>query len=508
MSLRATSRLVTAVLVAVGGLMLAVLAGRAEAAVLAVPWIALLVLGLSGARADRVWARLTVDADRVVVGQPVTIEITVDGLDGGWVEAVWQPPPSFVTPTRGLAGRTGAAAGSDDGVGSGSAGTGGPGDTDNGSDDGAAEGSGTEADTDAGTEPEGWPAVGEVAGPSGRAELRAQLSSVAWGSHDVGRVELRIHHRFGLTVGHGLARQSLPIRVHPHPIDLRRLLTPWHVRRLSGAHRSRAASRGVEYADIRPFGPGDSPRDINWRASARSEELLVSQRHPDRSTHALLLIDSFGDSGYDLPAVLGETIEAALAVAESHLSVSDRVGLIDLGGVIRWVTPGSGRHHLQRLVDALLATRLFHSEADRSVTTIPSRALPPRSFILAISPLVDGRFIDALFALRAAGHDVAAVELSPGIDPTSPRWDRTEAAGLALRLWQAERELTRGRLAEVGVAVARRQLGGPLDPDAVADDAEAWGGAAGDPLDQTEPWDVTLGTLAAARRRLGPLLRT
>ena len=275
----------------------------------------------------------------------------------------------------------------------------------------------------------------------------------------------------------------------------------------------------MEYADIRPYGPGDSPRDINWRASARSQELLVSQRHPDRSTHALLLVDSFGDIGHELPAVLGETIEAAMALAESHLAVSDRVGLIDLGGVIRWVTPGSGRHHLQRLVDALLATRLFYSEADRPVTTIPSRALPPRSFILALSPLVDRRFIDAVFELPAAGHDVAVVELSLGVDPTAERWQRTEAAGLALRVWEAERALTRGRLAEAGVAVARRRVGQPpaaaappataeVD-DRVDDNSERPAPDPADPrFDGHEPWDVTLGALAAARRRIGPLVRT
>jgi uncharacterized protein (DUF58 family) len=316
------------------------------------------------------------------------------------------------------------------------------------------------------------------------------LPASAWGTHDVGRVEIRVHHPYGLTVGSGVASQPLLVRVHPRPIDLRRLVAPWHVRRLTGAHRSRTAARGVEYADIRPFGPGDSPRDINWRASARSDELLISQRHPDRSTHAILLIDSFVESNLELPAVLGETIEAAMALAESHLSASDRVGLIDLGGVIRWVTPGSGRHHLQRLVDALLSTRLYHSEAERAVTTVPAPALPSRSFILALSPLLDRRFLESLHLLRAAGHDVCLVELAPAVDPTSPRWQRTEVSGLALRLWQAERDLTRDRLVGHGIAVARRQIGS-------LDDGEP-----------AEPWDQTLHLLATARRRIGPLVPT
>ncbi len=466
MTLESTNRLITAVLVAATAVVVAVLAGRAEAALLAAPWAVLLVLGLAGTTRDRVMARLAVEADRVMVDAGVTLETTVEGLDGGWVEAIWQPPASFTDPPR-IRGAEDAATDSEqDGTG-----------TDDGQDETGQDWPGT--------------AVGEVAGPDGRARLVCGLPARAWGSHDVGRVELRIHHRFGLTVGKGLARQTLPVRVHPHPIDLRRLLAPWHVRRLTGAHRSRTAARGIEYADIRAFGPGDSPRDINWRASARANELLISQRHPDRSTHLILLIDSFADANLDFPAILGESIEAAMALAESHLSASDRVGLIDLGGVIRWVTPGSGRHHLQRLVDALLATRLYHSEADRTITTVPAPALPGRSFVLALSPLLDPRFVDSLDALRGAGHDVALVEFVPAIDDTSPRWERTDVSALALRLWRAERDRQRDRLAEHGIAVAIREIDGRVDR-----------------RDRLEPWDQTLHLLATSRRRLGPLARS
>lgn len=484
MTLESTNRLITAVLVATTALVAATLAGRAEAALLAAPWTVMLILGLAGASRDRVRARLAVEADRVMVDGTVTVEAQVDGLDGGWVEAIWRPPSSFTDPPRrrgteedGEESR-GEPIGSEAATGAGA-----------GSEDGSEATTGTEA-TDA--EP-GWPgvAVGDVAGTDGTARLSCGLPARAWGSHDVGRVELRVHHRFGLTIGKGLARQPLPVRVHPNPIDLRRLLAPWHVRRLTGAHRSRTAARGIEYADIRAFGPGDSPRDINWRASARANELLVSQRHPDRSTHLILLIDSFADANLDFPAVLGESIEAAMALAESHLSASDRVGLIDLGGVIRWVTPGSGRHHLQRLVDALLATRLYHSEADRAVTIVPAPALPSRSFVLALSPLLDARFVDSLHILRAAGHDVALVELTPTIDDASPRWERTDVSALALRLWRAERDLQRDRLVEHGIAVAVREIDDRVDR-----------------RDRLEPWDETLHLLTTSRRRLGPLARS
>lgn len=463
MKLRATNRLVTAVLATAAGALVTVMTGQAEAAVIVTPWLVLVVLGSRWHGMDRIRVRLSLDRDRVVVGGPITIEAAIDGLEGGWVEAVWQPPTAVTATTATPTGPT----------------------------------VGSERER-----PAGNMMVGDTAGRDGRATLRCTTDTASWGTHDVGRIEIRVHHPFGLTVGHARARQPLPVRVHPRPIDLRSLLAPWHVRRLTGAHRSRSMGQGVEYADIRPFGPGDSPRDINWRATARSDEVMVSRRHPDRSTHAILLIDSFTDSGGEPMAMLGEIIEAAVALAESHLSVSDRVGLIDMGGVIRWVTPGSGRHHLERLVDALLATRLFRSEADRSLAAVPALALPPRSFVLALSPLVDRRFVDALFTLRGGGHDVAVVELPPAIGSHPPEGQRghrghqrnrghrrndDELASVARRLWQLERDVVRDHLTERGIAVTQRH-----PPDRPQ---------------QREPWDHVLHRLTTARRGIRPLAR-
>ena len=47
---------------------------------------------------------------------------------------------------------------------------------------------------------------------------------------------------------------------------------------------ARAKGDGIEFADIRPFVPGDRVRRINWRASARRPGLWVNESHPERNT--------------------------------------------------------------------------------------------------------------------------------------------------------------------------------------------------------------------------------
>lgn len=425
----ATIRLPVAVLITATGALVSILWGRADAALLTAPWVVLLVVGLSGSRTQEITGSLACDTTRVVSGDSVRVLTTITGASGRLL-ATCRPAPGF-------------------------------------RDSSARADYTVEIDNKSNDESnEEVVSLVDVARPGRATDLVFSVRTSTWGNHDLGRVDLEVTEPYGLLRWSGSLHIPSPVRVHPRPIDLQHLLTPWHVRRLSGAHRSRATGRGVEYADVRPFASGDSLRDVNWRASARSDELWVSQRHPERSTDVVLLLDTFVESGHDLATSLGFAIEAAIALSESHLSVSDRVGLVELGGIMRWVTPGAGRYQLQRLVDALLATTLYENASDRYVLSVPPRALPPRSFVVALSPLLDDRFIDSLGVLRAAGHDVSVIECPPfhtlgstephGTDRKEPdQPEMSDTARVAWRLWALERAMMTDRLAELGVATGR-----------------------------------------------------
>ncbi len=429
---RATDDFVLALVLTVAGLLVALVFGKPEAAILVAPWAVVLVLGARPGRRPRLTAELGADADRCVMGDDVEVSVRValepDRAPGpqAWV--------ATVRPTTGW---------------------------------------GLTPDPDA-------PTGGAVLlGPGRSRVVTHRLEASQWGNHVVGEAKVE------LLGPHGLLRWSLTtgpgprVRVHPPPRLVRQLVTPHLVRRMTGAHRAATSDRGVEYADLRPYAPGDVLRDIDWRASARAGELWVAQRHPDRTADVILLVDSFVESGHDVRRVFGLTIEAALALADGHLARVDRVGLVELGGVVRWVGPATGRLALQRLTDALLSTRLYATSAERDLEAVPPRALPPRSFIIGISPLLDERYVENLVALRAGGHDVAVIEcVAPVAPPPTPSGARarlrrrsgtitrvpTEVERLARRLWEAERAMTRDRLAELGVAVGRWDGEQAIDP--------------------------------------------
>ena len=218
-----------------------------------------------------------------------------------------------------------------------------------------------------------------------------------------------------------------------------------------GSQVARSKGEGVEYADIRDFVPGDRVRSINWRASARRQGLVVNERHPERNADVVLFVDSFTDVRGAGGSVLEEAVRAAASLATRYLEHRDRVGLVGFGGVLRWLQPGLGTTQRYRLIETMLETSVQPTYTWQDVNVIPARILPPKSFVLALTPLVDPRFCTALEDLRGRRFDVAVIEVDPVrmVEPGRSTVERD-----AYRLWLLEREVLRSRLEGRGIGFA------------------------------------------------------
>ena len=236
----------------------------------------------------------------------------------------------------------------------------------------------------------------------------------------------------------GRIRRPHRIQIYPRPELLQRLVAPLDTQLATGDLVARVRADGLEFADTRQFVPGDRLRSVNWRASARRGELIVNERHPDRNADVVLFLDSFAEARSDDEAdgTLELAVRAAATLAGRYLERRDRVGLVTFGGILRWLEPGGGLVQRYRLIDALLETGVEFSYAWKDVNIIPARTLPPKALVIAVTPLLDERSIVALHDLRARGHDLAIVEVSPEelVEPgRGPRRARVPALAPAAR---------------------------------------------------------------------------
>ena len=280
--------------------------------------------------------------------------------------------------------------------------------------------------------------------------LAVPLTCRRWGAYWLGDVHLRAHDRFRLFTWERHLDGQAPVRVFPVPDALRALVRPFETHVSTGAHVAAQRGDGIEFADLRPFLPGDRPRSINWRATARRGALMVNQRHPERATDVVLFLDSFLDVRGAAGSTLDQAVGAAASLAAAYLRQRDRVGLVSFGGFVQWLPPSGGQAALYRLLDTLMETQVFATAAWKGIRHLPPRTLPAKALVVALTPLVDERGVAALFDLLARGYDLAVVDISPlaSAGPAGGEWGE-----LARRLWALERETLRHRYQRLGAAV-------------------------------------------------------
>jgi uncharacterized protein (DUF58 family) len=303
--------------------------------------------------------------------------------------------------------------------------------------------------------------------------VRVSLHCQRWGAYLLGTVHLRVHDPLRLLAWERRLDGGAQLIVYPEPRSLRALVHPFETQVFAGNQVSRQRGDGIEFADVRPFLPGDRARSINWRATARRGVPWVNERHPERNTDVVLFLDSFVDVRGEGPSTLDRAVGAAASLASAYLTRRDRVGLVSFGGIVRWLQPGTGQAALYRLLDTLMETQIFATVGWRGIRWLPPRTLPPKALIVALTPLIDERAVTALFDLVARGYDLAIVDVSPMLAAARPAAARSsssprdrggwrgrggarqldQAASLAERLWALEREALRHRYTALGAAV-------------------------------------------------------
>lgn len=270
------------------------------------------------------------------------------------------------------------------------------------------------------------------------------------GTFEIREVFVRIWDVGGLRTQESAHACRRTIRVYPRTEPLRNLPRPRRTQTSVGDYVSPALGEGIEPGDIRPFVQGDRVRQVNWRASLRLGALYVTQHHRERNADIVLMLDTLASVGAPGASSLDHSIRAAMSLAAAYLARKDRVGLIEYGGLLHWVKPGSGRVQYERLADALLRPQIVFTYVAKDLALVPPRVLSPQALVVAISPLLDPRFTRAILDLAGRGFHVVVLAVSPlglmrAAIPPFPRFD------LACRLWTLDHEEKLDELRRQGV---------------------------------------------------------
>jgi uncharacterized protein (DUF58 family) len=286
-----------------------------------------------------------------------------------------------------------------------------------------------------------------------RDSLTLTLSAQRWGRYPIG-VRVDAVPDGGLLAGTATAEIA---DVYVFPIaPPQAILTPrTELLDRLGTHLTRHVGRGVEYADIRAYVPGDQLRSINWPVSARRGALHVTERLSERAADVVVLIDSYPQPVGPATAATERSVRGAVQVVQSALRNGDRAGVVVLGGRPRWLGADIGRRQFYRILDAVLAAGAGFESTTSSLA--PRPAVPPGAIVVAFSTLLDTDFALALIDLCKRGHVVVAVDVLEG----APFPDEQDP--LVLRMWALQRSFMYRDMATVGVDVVDWRAESTLD---------------------------------------------
>ena len=233
---------------------------------------------------------------------------------------------------------------------------------------------------------------------------------------------------------------------------------------LIGLHRSPHRGFSVEFAENRPYVPGDDVRHVDWRMYARSDRYYVKQYEEETNLRAYLAVDTSASMDWtSSPGRLLSKLEYARLTAASLayllLRQGDSVGLLAFDDRIRVRVPPRGtRRHLGTLLASLGGlTGSGTTDARGAIREVALR-MRRRGLVVVISDLLvePAETLRALHFLRHRGHEVLVFHLmDPGerdlpqagdavfFDPEDESEIRTDSAGLRAEYMKAVEEAVR-----------------------------------------------------------------
>jgi uncharacterized protein (DUF58 family) len=187
---------------------------------------------------------------------------------------------------------------------------------------------------------------------------------------------------------------------------------------LSGLHRSPRKGFSVEFAEYRPYQPGDDLRYVDWRIVARTDRWVVKQFEEETNLRAALVLDVSrsmvwrGAPQRLTKLAYAERLVAALGLL--FLRQRDAVGLIRFDDAVRTaIAPRARTTQWRRLIAALDGPGAGRaSNAAEGLAHAARMVRRPGMIILVSDLLTEIEPVErAIRALSVAGHDITVLHI-------------------------------------------------------------------------------------------------
>jgi len=252
-------------------------------------------------------------------------------------------------------------------------------------------------------------------GPGQSAKIEYMLRCPLRGHYSIGPISVRYRNAFDLFVSESKINDICDITVFPQVRDIEDAMIRADVPKMyTGATTLRTPGPGMEFYSLREYLSTDSMRSINWKAFARTGDLMVNQKTRDAVTDFFIILDTREVSriGTVLKNPLEMGSSAAASISSHFLKRKDSVSLVTYGERMDFLPADSGDKQNYKILSRLSSVYPSGSMPLQAVTNALAPRISRGSPVFIISSLEgDGTTLPAIRSLSANGHEV--IVLSP-----------------------------------------------------------------------------------------------
>ena len=232
-------------------------------------------------------------------------------------------------------------------------------------------------------------------GPRNQIKFSYILEPKVRGEYPLGPLSLIVKDRLGFNSVERVVPDSVSdILVYPPYEDIKRIEILGSKRSLSqnyGLQRSKQKGLGSEFYGMRQYVFGDQFRLIDWKASARSQKLIVKEFESERDVSVMILVDSSNSmAGGAIENTKFEfAIRACMLLTKVALSRKDKVGVFTYSDKknFNFLKPGSGEDHFYQVLDFVAKIKPQGKSRFVEAMDFLNRRYQKRSLIFIISDL-------------------------------------------------------------------------------------------------------------------------
>ncbi len=224
--------------------------------------------------------------------------------------------------------------------------------------------------------------------PGQQRMLQYRLRPTARGEYDFGGVNVYPRTFLGLVSRRYIFDAHKMVAVYPSFLQMRKYELIAFSNRLSeyGLKKIRRIGHSMEFEKIREYVKGDDYRTVNWKATARKNQLMVNQFQDEKSQHVYSVIDKgrLMKMPFENMTLLDYAINASLVISNIALKKGDKPGLITFSQKVNTMLPADSRGtQMNKIQEALYRekTNFLDSNFELLNATILQR-VTHRSLIL------------------------------------------------------------------------------------------------------------------------------